>query len=56
MVFSFPLRKIVLAVVLVFVPGYDRIMWAMDAQAWTGHSVTSPERCMVTDSWHSSDF
>ena len=56
MVFSFPLRKIVLMVVLVFVPGYARILWEMDDQARTGHSVTSPERCMVTDSWRSSDF
>ena len=56
MVFSFPLRKIVLTVVSVFVPGYARILWAMDDQAQTGHSVTLPERCMVTDSWRSSGF
>ena len=50
MVISFPLRKIVLTAESVFVPEYARILWEMDAQDRTRHSVTLPEECTVTDS------
>ena len=55
-VFSFPGGNIVLTVVSALILRYPRIRWTIAAHAWTGNSVESPERCMVTDLWRSSNF